>query len=100
MNEALTGAEVDTLVALVERGPVWDGEVPSKTARDSLVARGFAARIVFLMEDGHTAATYAGRDAYKAHFGTSLGGVADTIAEARANRIARRAMRGLKHTKD
>lgn len=26
----LTGAEKDTLVALVEQGPLWDGDVPSQ----------------------------------------------------------------------
>jgi hypothetical protein len=44
-------------------------------------------------EDGHTAATYAGRDAYKRHFGTALGGEAATVGEAKANRLARQAIR-------
>ena len=81
----------DTLVALVEGGPLWDGDVPSKSQRDELIRKGLAVRIVHCGEDGYTAATYAGRDAYKAHFGTSLGGKADTIKEARANRLARAA---------
>lgn len=85
---------IDTLVALVERGPLWDGDVPSKVERDNLVAGGLAQRVVVKGEDGYTAATYAGRDFYKAHFGTALGGQADTIAEARANRIAKQAVRG------
>lgn len=88
----MTGAEIDTLVALVERGPLWDGDVPSKAGRDDLILSGFAVRIVMAGADGYTAATYAGRDAYKRHFGTALGGEADTIAEARANRMARRAI--------
>lgn len=29
----MTGAEKDTLIALVEQGPLWDGDVPSKTGR-------------------------------------------------------------------
>lgn len=92
MSAALTGAELDNLVALIECGPCEDGDVPSKSGRDSLISRGLAVRIVIKMADGYTAATYAGRDAYKAHFGTSLGGPADTIREAFANRIARRAI--------
>lgn len=92
----MTGAEIETLVALVEHGPLWDGDVPSKTGRDDLIGKGLAVRVLVKGEDGYTAATYRGRDAYKEHFGTSLGGVADTVAEAKANRIARAAMRGIK----
>lgn len=92
-DKPLTGAEIDTLAALVEHGPLWDGEVPSKSGRDDLIDRGFAVRVMVKGEDGHTAATYAGRDAYKHHFGTALGGEADTVAEAKANRLARRAIR-------
>lgn len=88
----MTGAELDTLVALVERGPLWDGDVPSKAGRDALIDGGLAVRVMVNGNDGHTAATYAGRDAYKQHFGTALGGSADTVAEAKANRIARRAV--------
>jgi hypothetical protein len=93
--DTFTGAELDTLVALVEAGPLFDGDVPSKSGRDSLIERGLAVRIVQNLEDGYTAATYAGRDAYTAHFGTALGGQADTMREARANRIAKRAMHAL-----
>ena len=88
----MTGAEIDTLVALVERGPLWDGDLPSKVGRSDLRERGYAAMVVVNGQDGYTAATYAGRDAYKAHFGSALGGEADTIAEARANRAARNAI--------
>lgn len=34
----MRGAELDTLVALVEQGPLWDGDLPSKTGRDCLRA--------------------------------------------------------------
>lgn len=88
--EKLTGSEVDTLVALVECGPLSDGYEPSKSARDSLIDKGLAIRIVNKLEDGWTAATYAGKESYKSHFGTPLEGSADTLHEARANRIARR----------
>ena len=62
----LTAAEKDTLIALVEQGPLWDGDVPSKQGRDSLVRRGLAAKVIVKGEDGWQAATYAGREAYKA----------------------------------
>lgn len=87
----MTGAEKDTLIALVETGPLWDGDVPSKQGRDSLVRQGLAAKVVVKGEDGWQAATYAGRDAYKALF-PGADGPADTIREATANRQARRAI--------
>lgn len=86
----LTGGEVDTLVALVENGPLWDGDVPSKAARDSLLQLGFAVKVVVKGEDGWQAATYRGRDAYKAMFGHS-----DTIKEAKAYRVAQHSIRGV-----
>jgi hypothetical protein len=87
----LSGAELDTLIALVERGPLWDGDVPSKSGRDGLISRGLAVKVVVNGTDGWQAATYNGRDAYKAHF-PGPDGVADTIHEARVNRMTRRAI--------
>lgn len=89
----LPGACIDTLVALVEEGPLWDGNVPSKRGRDELIDLGLAVRVVANTprdgwSDGYVAATYAGRDAYKAYFGQS-----DTMKEARSLRIARRELR-------
>jgi hypothetical protein len=93
MKHELNGGEIDTLVGLVEQGPLWDGDVPSKAARDSLIDRGLAVRVVVKGEDGHTAVTYLGRDAYKAHFKDPEGGVPGAVREARINRLARRAIR-------
>lgn len=83
-----SSAEVDTLVALVEEGPLWDGDVPSKTGRDALIVRGEAVRIMVKGNEGYTAATYAGREAYKALFGPTPGVAADTTHEATVNRKA------------
>lgn len=93
----MTGAEKDVLIALVEQGPLWDGDVPSKTGRDALVARGLAVRVVVKGEDGWQAATYAGRDAYKALY-PGPDGPADTINEAKVNRTMRRAISSASHT--
>lgn len=87
----MRGAELDTLIALVEHGPLWDGDVPSKAGRDALIAQGLAVRVVVKGEDGWQAATYAGRDAYKEHF-PGPDGQADTIKEAKVNRLTRRAI--------
>ena len=87
----MTGAEVATLVALVEQGPLWDGDVPSKSGRDGLIQRGLAVKVVVSGQDGWQAATYAGRDAYRAHF-PGPDGPADTIQEARVTRLARLAI--------
>ena len=87
----MRGAELDTLIALVEHGPLWDGDVPSKAGRDALIAQGLAVRVVVKGEDGWQAATYAGRDAYKAHF-SGPDGQADTIKEAKVNLLTRRAI--------
>lgn len=82
----------DTLIALVEIGPLWDGNVPSKTERDELIRDGLAVRIVVRAEDGWTAATYAGRDAYTAAFPGPDGKPADTLREAQVNRQVQRAI--------
>lgn len=92
MTDKFSGAELDTLIALVERGPLDPGDLPSKAGRTALLDRGYAVMVLVNGQDGFTAATYKGRDAYTAHFGTSLGGQADTVAEAKANRIAQRAI--------
>ena len=94
MSEEFTGAELDTLVALVERGPLEDGDVPSKSGRDSLIERGLAVRIVGL-DYWRVRATYEGAEAYKKYFGTTLGTEFVTIYEARASRIAQRTLQNL-----
>lgn len=83
------GAPLDTLIALCEAGPLDDGDVPSKQERDELVKHGYACRISVKGEQGYNAATYKGNIAYSHYFG------ADTMAEAKAKRIARRAVNNL-----
>ena len=90
-EDLLSAAEKDTLIALVEQGPLWDGDVPSKQGRDSLLMRGLAAKAIVKGEDGWQVATYDGRDAYKAMF-PGPDGPADTINEAKANRAMGRAL--------
>lgn len=79
----LSSSAQETLIALVEAGPLWDGDVPSKVGRDELLDAGLAAKVVVKGSDGWQAATYAGRDAYSAMFGG-----ADTMQQAKAYRLA------------
>jgi hypothetical protein len=78
----LNAAEFDTLIALIEHGPLEDGHVPSKSGRDGLIQRGYAMRVQAI-DYWRTAATPAGIAAYKAMFGP-----AETLREAQANRKA------------
>lgn len=50
----------DPLFQLVSRGPVWDGDVISKSARDELLDVGACAKIYVKGESGMNAATYFG----------------------------------------
>jgi hypothetical protein len=75
---------LDTLITLVEQGPVWDGDVPSKSGRDELIAQGYAIRVVNKGEDGFTAATYKGRDLYCRYYG------GDTLKQAKTKRLQMR----------
>lgn len=86
------GGVVDTITCVVEQGPIWVGDLPSKHARNVLVQSGHIVPILVKAEDGYYAATHKGRDLYKALYGTSLGGGADTVAEAMAHRLSDRAL--------
>lgn len=82
----LNGAAKDTLIALVECGPLEDGDVPSKLGRDCLLELGLAAKVIVKGRDGFQAATYAGAEAYRQMFGEP------TIAECMAVRKTRLAL--------
>lgn len=79
---ALTGAEIDTLVALIERGPLRDGGLPSKVGRNGLIALGFAAQVVIDQDYMQWAATAKGLEWYLERY------KADNIKDGRTNRIA------------
>lgn len=44
MTGVFSGAETDVLLALYDRGPLDDGDIPSKAGRDSLIDRGIVDR--------------------------------------------------------
>jgi hypothetical protein len=54
----------DVLIQLIECGPVDDGDIASKSARDALIERGFAAKVIISRQEAGTCATYYGRELY------------------------------------
>ncbi len=58
--QAMSAAERDCIRASYERGPLCDGDVPSKVGRDKLTDRGYMAKIVVKGEYGYNACTYKG----------------------------------------
>ncbi|MBB5409340.1 hypothetical protein HDG34_003281 [Paraburkholderia sp. HC6.4b] len=54
----------DVLIQLIENGPVDDGDVASKPARDALIECGFAAKVIIGQQEAGTCATYYGRELY------------------------------------
>jgi hypothetical protein len=81
----LQGKHIDTLICLVENGPLWCGDVPSKTARDDLIEWGYAINTYVKCEGGYHAITEKGVDVYCKLFG------GNTPLEAMTKRKANRA---------
>lgn len=61
----LTSDQRDVIVASFENGPLYDGDVPSKTGRDQLIDIGFVSKVVVKGEEGYNACTYLGARAYR-----------------------------------
>jgi hypothetical protein len=69
--QRMDGGERDTLICAFSNGPLWDGDVPSKSARTQLVSEGFMAKVVVKGEDGFNACTHKG--AWAARLLTAMG---------------------------
>jgi hypothetical protein len=82
-TDVLAGGWAETIITLIERGPVDDGDIPSKVARDELVSRGFAARVIVNQKEAGNVATYAGRELYKQL--VDAPSLAEAIAKRQAN---------------
>lgn len=63
--QAMNGAERDCIYAAYQRGPLDDGDVPSKSGRNSLLEKGYMAKVVVKGEDGYNACTHKGGWAYR-----------------------------------
>jgi hypothetical protein len=70
--DALEGGQREQMKQLLFQGPVWDGCVVSKAARDDLIRYGLATRCCFMGEDGYTAATYLALSVFKQGGGEPL----------------------------
>jgi hypothetical protein len=70
--DALNSTQREVLKQLLFQGPVWDGNVPSKQARDALITYGLATRCCFMGEQGYTAATYIAYSVFKQGKGEPL----------------------------
>lgn len=57
---------IGQLSQLVRLGPVWDGDIVSKSERDDLIDIGLATRVSVKGEQGYTAANYTGWDVLSA----------------------------------
>lgn len=63
--QEMSAAESDVIIGCFESGPLYDGDVPSKTGRDSLLTDGFISKVVIKGEEGYNACTYKGARAYR-----------------------------------
>ena len=63
--DLFTPTEREALAQLVTQGPVWDGDVISKTTRDRLLTLGLASRACNKGEQGYTVANYRGYDVWR-----------------------------------
>lgn len=63
--QELNSAERETLLCAWKHGPLFDGDVPSKTARDSLMKTGFMCKVVVKGNDGYNACAQRGHWAHK-----------------------------------
>lgn len=55
----------EPLYQLAKHGPVWDGDVISKSSRDDLLDCEACAKVLVKGEDGFNACTYLGREMLK-----------------------------------
>lgn len=63
--QAMSSAERDCIIGAFTNGPLFDGDVPSKSGRDSLVKAGYMSKVVVKGEDGYNACTYRGARAFR-----------------------------------
>jgi hypothetical protein len=63
--QGMSGMERVCLCAAYLDGPLFDGDVPSKEGRNSLIEKGYMTKVVVKGEDGFNACTHKGAWAYR-----------------------------------
>lgn len=58
--QCMDGGERDCIYAAYKNGPLFDGDIPSKSGRNSLLEKGYMAKVVVKGEDGYNACTNKG----------------------------------------
>ena len=62
--QAMQPSERATLKCAYKEGPLWDGDVPSKSGRDNLLGMDLIAKVISKGESGFNACTYKGAEVY------------------------------------
>ena len=70
--DGLSEIQRDVLKQLLFQGPVYDGNIISKSDRNYLISVGLAVRVCYLGEQGYTAATYPAFTVFKRGGGTPI----------------------------
>ena len=63
--QGMNSAERDCIRAAFRNGPLFEVDVPSKSARDSLERLGFMVQVIMDGQDGFNACTHKGAWAYR-----------------------------------
>lgn len=63
--QLMNGGERDCIYAAYNHGPLFDGEVPCKSGRNSLIEKGYMSKVVVKGEDGYNACTNKGAWAHR-----------------------------------
>ncbi|MFZ3192809.1 MAG: hypothetical protein WA154_06355 [Moraxellaceae bacterium] len=61
----MSNGKRDCIMAAFEQGPLFDGDVPSKSCRDELIQDGYMAKVVVKGDEGQNACTEKGACAYR-----------------------------------
>lgn len=63
--QRMNGGERDCIRATYRNGPLFDGDIPSKVGRNSLLENDYLAKVVVKGEDGYNACTHKGAWAHR-----------------------------------
>ena len=63
--QRMNSGERDCIHATYKNGPLFDGDIPSKVGRNSLLENGYLAKVVVKGEDGYNACTHKGAWAHR-----------------------------------